>query len=269
MDTHWLSNTERSLSGQQWRTRVRGDKMNKRKIDLKWAQTLDGQLCDDSGTSQWITSGSELDYTHYIRSKYQGILVGASTFLIDKAQLTVRRYKDFQGDQPVRIILDPRDRVSEALSNPSQSAMVFSMLLKGKRPTVIIGGGAEPNYPGFANNIYYVNQPIDLSIDNTRLRSDLETALAKAEKLIERDLSSILVEGGPRVLTSLANQGAFDRLFVSVAPKLTGGYKFRIEAGRNLRDSINFELIDVSVRENDVIFEYQSNKDQALERVYQ
>ena len=231
--------------------------MARRNIDLKWAQTIDGQLCDDSGTSQWITSSGELDYTHYIRSKYDAVLVGASTFLIDQAQLTVRRLKSFTGQQPVRIILDPRDRIASALETEGVDRLVSQLLTRGDRPTLIIGGTGQGTHFGFDSKVHYLHYKIDLSLSNERIRQQLESAPEQGEGLVGRPLTSVLVEGGPTLLTVLAEQQAFDRIYVSVAPKITGGQRFRISPKRNLVNSIHLDLVDVSIRSNDVVFEYR------------
>ena len=89
--------------------------MRELEITLKWAQTLDGQLADDDDQSQWISGPEERRYTHSVRARHDGIVVGAQTFLKDLCQLTVRE-APLLGVQPVRIILDPRGRVREALA---------------------------------------------------------------------------------------------------------------------------------------------------------
>lgn len=227
------------------------------RIDLKWAQTIDGQLCDDSGSSQWISSDPELAHTHYLRSQYQGVLVGATTFLKDRAQLTVRHYKGFQGDQPVRIILDPRDRVFEAL-NSSRAEEVSRLLCEGDRPTLVLGGGKGENHPSFENpKLVYQKSPMDLSKTNG-LRQQLEFAIKSSEELLSRSFESIMVEGGPRVLTYLAQAGAFDKIYVSLASKITGGNHHRIFMHRNLVNSLELKLIGTCIKGSDVVLEYEA-----------
>jgi hypothetical protein len=60
------------------------------RFDLKWAQTLDGQLSDDFHVSKWISSKEERVETHRLRRDYDAVLVGATTFIKDLCKLTVR-----------------------------------------------------------------------------------------------------------------------------------------------------------------------------------
>jgi diaminohydroxyphosphoribosylaminopyrimidine deaminase/5-amino-6-(5-phosphoribosylamino)uracil reductase len=48
----------------------------------KWAQTLDGHLADDHGHSQWISGKKARAYTHWLRQKYDAILVGVGTAML-------------------------------------------------------------------------------------------------------------------------------------------------------------------------------------------
>ena len=62
-------------------------------LAAKWAQTLDGQLIYQDGTSQWITGPEAQAHGHWLRQRYDAILVGADTVLADRPTLTVRDCK--------------------------------------------------------------------------------------------------------------------------------------------------------------------------------
>ena len=70
-------------------------------ITLKYAQTKDAFL---GIRHQEIAISNSLSkrYTHQLRSKHQGILVGKQTVLTDNPELTVRHWK---GKNPIRIVL--------------------------------------------------------------------------------------------------------------------------------------------------------------------
>jgi diaminohydroxyphosphoribosylaminopyrimidine deaminase/5-amino-6-(5-phosphoribosylamino)uracil reductase len=79
-------------------------------VTLHIAQTLDGRIAAEDGTSQWISSPESLIDNHAIRTRIDAILVGTQTVLVDNPRLTAR---DPQGTpaakQPVRAVMGLRD----------------------------------------------------------------------------------------------------------------------------------------------------------------
>ena len=57
-------------------------------IAAKLAESLDGKIATRTGNSQWITNHWARSYGHYLRSVYDGILVGIGTILADNPMLT-------------------------------------------------------------------------------------------------------------------------------------------------------------------------------------
>ena len=77
----------------------------------KWAQTLDGNLADDFGKSKWITGKDARAYTHFLRQKYDAILVGAGTVIADEPSLDVRDCQLNINRNPIKIIFDPSSKL--------------------------------------------------------------------------------------------------------------------------------------------------------------
>ncbi len=77
----------------------------------KWAQNQDGLLADVDGNSKWITNAQSRAYTHWLRQKYDAILVGAGTWLQDQPRLTVRDCAQPHRRNPVILIHDPRQKL--------------------------------------------------------------------------------------------------------------------------------------------------------------
>jgi riboflavin-specific deaminase-like protein len=175
-------------------------------ITLKWAQSLDGQLADNDDCSQWISGPEERQYTHWLRSVHEAVLVGAQTFLKDRCQLTVRSIP-FAGQQPVRVVADPRGRIYEALekfpdlfsSDPS---------LKMRRTYVLVKELKNISQPQ-AKDVVYIECKEEGSLDAWLL-----TAIAKLAtefRLRElRPLYGLMVEGGSAILTALLRSEAAD-----------------------------------------------------------
>jgi diaminohydroxyphosphoribosylaminopyrimidine deaminase/5-amino-6-(5-phosphoribosylamino)uracil reductase len=74
-----------SLSG--YLTRL---KLDRPRITLKLALSIDGKIALPSGESQWITGEDARRHVHLERSRSDMILVGRGTYLADKPRLDVR-----------------------------------------------------------------------------------------------------------------------------------------------------------------------------------
>lgn len=221
------------------------------KFDLKWAQTLDGQLCDDRDISQWITGQEELRKTHMIRREYDAILVGAKTFLADLCQLTVRHVSLHHGArQPVRLIFDRSGLIQESLKSELRSK-VSEALSCGDRPTVIFSPKVlTPDvYPA---GVFGVRTLLHFGESLFEVESRWNNALLAAENKLHRPLRKILVEGGPSLLSLFLKCGLFDRLFVSIAPCLTGGTKHRLRLDLHLANAVRLEMQDLEVLGSDI-----------------
>lgn len=73
----------------------------------KWAQSLDGKIAAQDGTSQWISSEEARQDVQCLRANSQAILIGANTATFDKPRLNVR----IADLKPLRIVIDPKARV--------------------------------------------------------------------------------------------------------------------------------------------------------------
>ena len=88
--------------------------MARPQITLKLATSLDGKIALKNGMSEWITSRKSREYGRKLRSKYDAILIGSNTAVLDNPQLTTRI--DGEND-PIRIVFDTNLRISEKSSS--------------------------------------------------------------------------------------------------------------------------------------------------------
>lgn len=107
-------------------------------VTLKWAMTLDGSVAAADGTSRWITAESAREDAHELRSRVDGVVVGAGTLRADDPRLDVR-IDGFEGVQPRPVIVagagdlpvhseawkhDPVVVASRGLDTPSGEVLV-------------------------------------------------------------------------------------------------------------------------------------------------
>ncbi len=174
-------------------------------VTIKFAQTLDGRIATVSGDSRWISSEEFRKLAHRLRTINDAILIGIDTVLADNPQLTVRLVK---GRSPTRVILDSR------LRTPLDAEIVRS---RDAAP-VIIATTAQADMKKGA-------QLRELGIEVLEVQSDISGGIdlkGLLKALGERNISSLLVEGGAKVITSFLRQELADKFVVAIAPKILG-----------------------------------------------
>ena len=180
-------------------------------VSLCYAQSLDGCIAEQRGKPAALSNPEAGRLTHRLRSLHDAILVGVGTVLSDNPQLTVRHV---QGPSPQPVILDSR------LRTPADAYLVT----RHPKPAWIAALASEverePERPPTAN----IKQLQDFRIislpPSARGGVDLAALLAV---LGERGISSLMVEGGARVITSFLAAGFVDWVSITVTPRFLGG----------------------------------------------
>jgi diaminohydroxyphosphoribosylaminopyrimidine deaminase/5-amino-6-(5-phosphoribosylamino)uracil reductase len=172
-------------------------------------QSLDGRIATEAGASHYITGREDIVRLHRLRALVDAVLVGTNTVVADDPQLTVR---EVVGKNPVRVVLDPRRRLSpdhRVFSDEEAATLVVRRSDRGAAASNAQGGGDDT----------------DLAVPEIRVPEyaggglDLHLLL---EVLRSRGLRKVLVEGGGRTVSSFLEAGALDRLHITVAPMLIG-----------------------------------------------
>lgn len=179
-------------------------------VIVKYASTLDGRIATSTGDSKWISGPVSRAFVHEIRHQVDGILVGIETVLADDPSLTTRR-ESGPGNDPRRIILDSNLRF------PENAKM---LRLNSDSDTIVVCG--DQRGEGYADKKKRLEQQgvtvIETPLEEGRI--DLDTLV---DTLGDLGISSILVEGGSRVIASALNAGIVDKMYMFYAPKLLGG----------------------------------------------
>jgi diaminohydroxyphosphoribosylaminopyrimidine deaminase/5-amino-6-(5-phosphoribosylamino)uracil reductase len=175
-------------------------------ITLKWAQSLDGRIGTSTGHSQWITSGRSRTMAHRLRAEHDAVMVGVGTLLHDDPRLTVRHVR---GRNPRRIVLDSKLRMPH-------DAKVLDSGTEGSQTWVAT---TEPIDREKARVLEETGVKIIPCPPDPQGHVDLASLM---RHLANAGISSILVEGGARALTSFLRIGLVQRLVCFVAPIILG-----------------------------------------------
>lgn len=174
-------------------------------VTLKFAQTLDGRIATAQGHSQWISSLPARRFAHRLRSIHDAVLVGVGTILQDDPELTVRLTR---GRNPVRIIVDSHLRIP-----------LHANVLKHQGTAKTIIATTKGDDPEKRTLLMDMGLDVMLIGEDSRHRIDMKSLL---EELGKKEISSVLVEGGAAVITTILREQLADRAVVIIAPKIVG-----------------------------------------------
>ena len=175
-------------------------------VTAKFATSLDGKIATQAGDSKWISGPEARELAHELRASVDAVMVGIGTALADNPQLTVRD-SPLKNAQPTRVIVDSSARLPKdaAMLSESGNTIVAVVSADKARITALRSAGAE------VLNMSGKGKTVDL--------------LKLFRTLGERDITSVLVEGGSILLGSLFDQGLVDKVIGIVAPVIIGGHK--------------------------------------------
>lgn len=175
-------------------------------VALKMAASLDGFVASREGVRERIGSQAEEAYVRELRTRYDAVMVGAGTVRVDDPLLTVRPPHD-RARPYIRIVVCDRDPV------PAKSR-VFNAL-EGYARTIVLAPRARLDRFESLREVADI-VAVDASLDG---RSDLTAAM---HALREREIFSVLCEGGPRLGASLLAEALVDRIYWAIAPRFLG-----------------------------------------------
>src|ERR1051326_7931663 len=188
-------------------------------VTLKAAMTLDGKIAPPPSpstasavtpygpTGGWVTSEKARNHVQQLRHASDAIMVGVGTVIADNPLLTDRT--GLPRRRPLlRIIMDSHLRLplqSQLAQTAKHDVLVFCSFAEEKKKQQLIDHGIQ------------VEQVAPAGTDG---RPDLE---AICHRLAEREITSIMIEGGALVnWTALASSVA-DKIFFYYAPRILAG----------------------------------------------
>ncbi|PYV57796.1 MAG: bifunctional diaminohydroxyphosphoribosylaminopyrimidine deaminase/5-amino-6-(5-phosphoribosylamino)uracil reductase RibD [Acidobacteria bacterium] len=187
-------------------------------VTLKAGMTLDGKIApppedlpaelDVGGpTGGWITSDEARAHVQQLRHQHDAILVGVGTVIADNPLLTDR--SGLPRRRPLlRVIVDSHLRMpldSRVAQTAKNDVLVFCSFAEEKKKQNLRDHGIE------------VEQVAPAGADG---RPDLQ---AICRRLAEREITSIMIEGGALVNWTALESRVADKVFLYYAPRILAG----------------------------------------------
>ncbi|MCK7625996.1 bifunctional diaminohydroxyphosphoribosylaminopyrimidine deaminase/5-amino-6-(5-phosphoribosylamino)uracil reductase RibD [Streptomyces sp. RS10V-4] len=172
----------------------------------KYAATLDGRIAAADGTSRWISSPESRADAHRLRAAADAVVVGSGTARADDPQLGVRIAGAGAGEisPPLRVVVD----------SGATAVKPGARVLDGTAPTLI--AVAEDADTGHLDGLV----PVVRLPRAPQGRGLSLPALLQA--LHDREVRSVLLEGGPTLAGAFLAAGAVDKVVGYLAPVLLG-----------------------------------------------
>lgn len=181
-------------------------KLNKRPwVIAKWAMSADGRIATATGDSRWISSEPSRAIVHEWRNQIDAILVGIGTVRRDDPELTCRLPG---GRNPARIVLD---------TNATLSTEMRLVRTIDKAPLIV---ACLETSPETARRRLTDAGCRVLALPARDRRVDADALLLA---LGAKNVTNLMVEGGPTVLGNFFDRRLVDELRLFIAPLIIGG----------------------------------------------
>jgi 2,5-diamino-6-(ribosylamino)-4(3H)-pyrimidinone 5'-phosphate reductase len=218
-------------------------------VILDFAVTADGKVSTGRYTPAHFTSARDKQRLLEIRALADAVLVGRGTLETDRMAMDLpdqrirqRRIEECKSEYPLRVILSGSGNISTTLP-------VFK---KGNAPILI----------------YSTDR---MAPSQRRLLSEYATVHLSASEQVDvfwvlghlyghYQVRSLVCEGGPTLVKTLANAGVIDEIYLTIAAKIFGGVTapgLTGLPGEFLPASRHFQLIDIDRGDNECYLRYR------------
>ena len=211
-------------------------------VIAKFAMSLDGKIATKTGDSKWITKEEARKYAHALRYTVDAIMVGINTIVADNPHLTAKGCGGRGGIgkmQPLRLVVDSKGRVplnAHIFEPPGEVVIAVAAPFDSEKKGKLVQAGAEvlelPAREG--------------SVDIVEL----------LKLLGRREIVTVLVEGGGKLLGSFFDNRLVDKVLAFISPIILGGCE-AVSVGGNGVDNIARALclsrVNIKSLGNDVL----------------
>lgn len=188
-------------------------------VILKWACSQDGFMAPENRERLQISGEEARVMLHRWRGQEDAVLIGANTAIMDNPMLD-RRLSP--GKNPLRVVLDPHLRAPQ---------------LQGDFPTLVLNSLQDKK----EGNCEWLKMPQNFGVANI------------LEKLYNKQIASVLVEGGPETLKRFLDSGFADEV------RIIRSKKMHMENGLKAPD-IHWNMDHSEETETDIIEFYRKGK---------
>ena len=227
-------------------------------VILKWAQSRDGYIDrirkDVSEKPVRLSNPASFRYVHRLRSEVSAIMIGTNTAWLDNPSLTVRHWV---GKSPVRVFLDRTLRIPQSyrLFDGAVPTLIFTEMeggnwgSRGNWDLPLSEGNNSQFSPESSSGFNCFRSESQTFIFKTIVKSQFKNVeyipIDFSEEVIpqilralyERQLYSLLVEGGYCLHTHFLDSGLWDELQIETTPvKLGIGVKSSVSKLNEIAD---------------------------------
>ena len=211
-------------------------------VVAKFAMSLDGKIATKTGDSKWITKDEARKYAHALRHTVDAIMVGVNTIVADNPHLTAKGCGGKSGTgkmQPRRLVVDSKGRVplnANIFEPPGEVLLAVAAPLDPEKKKKFIHLGAEV-----------------LELPARQGSIDIVELLKIMGK---REIVTVLVEGGGKLLGSLFDHHLVDKVLAFISPVIIGGCDAVSVGGNgvdNMDKALRLSRIDIKNLGDDIL----------------
>ncbi len=215
-------------------------------VCLRAGVSIDGKLTDKNRDSKWMTNKQLRDISNELRSEFSAIMTGSKTVIEDNPKLTIKNDK-WKDKKLARIILDSKNSLKK-----ETNLNIFNE--QEQYPTYFFTSNLIPEVaPNDISSSNAKNSPYHFYVNNSSYGLNLNEIL---EVLYEKNISSILVEGGGKLINSFLQEKLFDEVILFTDKKIIGG-KESVELfnyGTEISQPVNFSSTNIIEFDSGYIF---------------
>jgi riboflavin-specific deaminase-like protein len=209
-------------------------------VAINFAATVDGRATIE-GVSGPIGSAEDTHMLGGLRTRFDAVMIGAGTMRAERYGRPVASQAKREARERIGLPHDPLMVIVSGRFDLPWDAPLFT---DGGGRVLIFTAAADAVAPQTAASVRVVRHEGSV---------DLAEALRHLRE--ERGIRALLCEGGPRLHGQLQAAGAVDDLFLTTAPKLSGGGSPRIVEG-DLPAAAELELVWLLEHESELFARY-------------
>lgn len=213
-------------------------------VILNAAMTLDGKIATKTGSSE-ISGPEDIIRVHELRKEVDAIMVGIGTVIADNPKLTAHKIEAELSDNPVRVIVDSRARTPIAAKVTNKDADTIIAVANKYKSDFILSDRYQ-ELKKRADIFFSGDDKVDLK--------------ALLNYLGDRDIRTLMLEGGSTLNFSMIKEGLIDEIRIAIAPMVVGGVDakslFGGEGFDEMSEAVKLELRDNYMLGKDLILVY-------------